>query len=138
MRTILLLFTIVFIASCGDNQAEEVQPENLIPQEEFSLVMTDIQLMEATFNQKMFKEDEPLKLMAEFYTQIFAKHSISKEDFELSYHWYADHPEQMKQIYEVVITELSKQEEGINSATRDAESTESPFQQLEQSGAAAD
>jgi len=134
----LILISVLFLAACSEKSAEDVLPENLIPIPEFSTIMTDVQLMEATFNQKMFKEDEPLKLMAEFYTQIFAKHNISKEDFETSYHYYADRPEQMMEVYELVITELSKQEEGINSATNDAENTESPFQQLEQSGVTVD
>lgn len=91
-------------------------PENLLSIDKFSEVMTDVQIMEAAFNQKMFREDDPKAKKAEFYLQIFEKHKVSEDDFRTSYEYYADRPEDMMVVYEHVITALSKKEETVNSS----------------------
>lgn len=138
MRLLTLIALVLILFSCREKAAEDLPPSNLIPLEEFSLVMTDVQLMEATFNQKMFREDDPRVLMARFYEQIFEKHGINRAAFDSSYNYYADRPKDMMRVYELVINELSKQEEGVNSISREAEKSGMSPEQLEQGASSGD
>ena len=112
MRIILFLFTILLFSCASDNDAAiEPAPADVIPIEAFSTIMTDIHLLEAVSNQKMLRDDDPEVMTAEYYEQVFAKHSISRETVEKSYKYWVSRPDDMMVIYDQVINNLTKMEE---------------------------
>jgi hypothetical protein len=112
MKYVLLLL-VLFTLACGSSEEAPLSsppPSGILPAEKFALVMADVQLAEAVVNQKMIREDEPLVMGAVYYTQVFEKHGISKEDFQKSHAYWASRPQDMLAIYDLVITELTKME----------------------------
>ncbi len=97
----------MFVLTACNNELEEELPDGLIEKSEFILVLADVQLLEISFNQKMFKEDDPRKKMPILYEQVFAKNNITREEFDISYEWWGQHPDDMEEIYEGVIERLT-------------------------------
>ena len=123
---------IALLMACSSAESEEQAPADLISMDSFSEIMVDVQLLEATFNQKFWREDDPNRKKAEFYQQIFEKHGVSKEHFELSYEYYSQRPEEMMLVYEYVINELSQREEKISTSITDAQQNDRSPAQSEQ------
>jgi hypothetical protein len=42
-----------------------------------------------------------------YYDELFEKEGVTKEQFEATFRYYSARPEQMKLIYEEIVTELS-------------------------------
>jgi len=106
-------FLLLLALACGSPEKEPLSvapPSDILPAEKFALVLADVQLAEAVMNQKMIREDDPLVMGAVYYTQVFEKHGISKEDFQKSHAYWAARPQDMLAIYDLVITELTKME----------------------------
>jgi len=100
-----LLFLLIMI-SCSTAE-EETIPENILRPEKFTAVMIDVQITEGMRAQGIdivFKGDSTIGP----YEQIFDKHTITKEVFEVSYDYYLERPGQMELIYEQVLDSLSK------------------------------
>lgn len=119
----------LLILGCSSSEEELSAPKNLIPLDTFQVMMVDVQLLEASFNQKFFREDDPRIKKAEFYKQIFEKYNVSEASFDSSYHFYADQPEKMMIVYEYIITELSQREEKVNSSSRPSEKNDTSPEQ---------
>lgn len=120
MKYLFLTALILFNSCSGAQEDEAIVPPELIPLEQFAAVMTDVQLLEATFNQKMVREDDPVLKMAEYYDQVFTKHGVEKDQFQTSYSYWSSRPQDMMKVYELMIDELTRQEGKINSINREA------------------
>ena len=70
-----------------------------------SAILTDIHLAEAEIN--LGVSDSTSKEKNNF-EKIFKKHSITKQQYDVSLTFYIDHPELLDKIYEDVLNELSK------------------------------
>lgn len=103
---ILLLF-ILFIFACSNSNKE---PENLIPHKEMSYILKDMVLLEATYNTKLIRIKNKKELMKSFGSEILTKHSITKEEFDISYEYYVKNSEEFEEILELVFEELNKME----------------------------
>jgi hypothetical protein len=110
-RRILLGFTsliLLFIVSCAPKEEKELQPPpGAIPQEKFTSVMLDIQLIEGMKVHKLGPRVDRGIDMSSLYSEIFEKHKITREEFELTYGFYRSHPDKMEVIYEAVLDSLT-------------------------------
>lgn len=77
----------------------------VLNQEKMIDVLLDIHRTEACFSiaHRRANADE----QAQYYNYIFEKHGITKEQFEASLQWYAEHPREWRMLYD----ELSKKSE---------------------------
>lgn len=103
-----MVISLVFvIAGCSDTPEP---PADLLPRETFVDVLTDVQIIEAVFNQNIIRTDEPKLRIARYYSETFEKHGVKKEDFTRTYIWYYGHPEQMMLVYDDVMARLSQRQ----------------------------
>ncbi|GAB4132413.1 MAG: hypothetical protein Fur0041_03690 [Bacteroidia bacterium] len=117
----------VLLISCAEEPVQtEKKPENLIPEEKMVKVLAEVHLLEAAIGLKspqprsrVFgridtaqqhlplaeEQGDPLK-----YYDIFKKLGVTRGQYDASMKWYAAHPEELNQIYDKVIEELTKQQ----------------------------
>ena len=119
-------FSIIFISllltGCYSNQSTEVD----IPEEDppigfdtMSDILVDMHLAQSSIKQMQVKRKD-IEGKAELYhSLIFKKHGVSKEDFELSMEYYNYRSEELKLLYEEVITKLSLMDSEIKSLQKD-------------------
>jgi hypothetical protein len=104
MRTwaICLLF-----AACTSGAVED----DLLPRDRFREVLLEAQLIEARMNRELVAQPEGEVPTAKYYEELFTKEGVTKEQFQRTFDHYADRPEELKAIYEEIITELSQRKD---------------------------
>lgn len=109
MRLTVAFILLMLLGCAGDTPAEK--PDDVMDHDTFVIVMTDVQLLEATARKKLIRDGDPKERTAQFYKQLFDKHEISEEEFKRSYLWWNSQPELMVEVYETVLENLSRLEE---------------------------
>ena len=104
----IILFTLF---AC--NEAVETIPDNVLSKEDMVSVMVDVQLIEAALS---INQSEEAKETAYYnYDSVLKQHNLSKEKFDESFKYYSEHPELMEQIYEEMLSELSKRQAEVEN-----------------------
>lgn len=104
-RLLPLLFV---LAACS---TAEAPPADVLERAKFKQVLLGAQLVEARLNQEMVIEhrtDNPVEV---YYTELFKKEGVTREQFEHTYRFYTEHPAELKVIYEELIVELDSLKE---------------------------
>jgi len=103
---ILLLFILVGTSCSNENKLEE----KLIPKEKMALILTDLMLLEATYNMQLVRLEDKDERMLKYSDEILDHHNVSRESFDYSYDYYMAHSEEFEATFELVFEELSKLE----------------------------
>lgn len=101
-----LAFAFLF-ASCGETSVEET-PDGLLDRDKFTEVMVDVQLAEGMKVHKLGPMREKSPDMEAMYANLFQKHKIDQNEFDITYDYYKARPDEMELIYEQVLDSLSK------------------------------
>ena len=103
--SLVLLCCITMMWSC--TQSESKPPAQLIPEEKFVDLLTDVRLLEASYGVRVGRPDTIGKYMDTYYKMLFDKHGVVKEQFTQSYAYYlADH-ERMLLMEDKVLEKLT-------------------------------
>jgi hypothetical protein len=119
MRAKLLFFIvgclIVFCSSNCTSKNEFIdieKPENLLSEEKFTQVLSDIVLLESVAINNSPARETAHKQVLKSCGPIFKKHHVSKKNYEESFTYYAHDKEKMEEIYAEILenynVELSK------------------------------
>ena len=108
---VFILFCI-FTICCTPPQAP---PDGLITRDKFVKVLTDIQLLEATYVQKYSGIINTDSIMIPRYKGVFEKHEIETEAFERSFNYYMTDEDVINGIYDEVISNLGAMSDKINA-----------------------
>jgi hypothetical protein len=106
MRT--LLPTLLLLAACG---AAEAPPDDLLDRATFTRVLLEAQLVEARLNHELVigkRGDSPVE---RYYEELFRQEGVAREDFERTFDWYTGHPEELRAVYQQVLTSLDSLKE---------------------------
>jgi hypothetical protein len=109
----LLIFSLA-IASC--KKPEVKVPANVLKKEQMVPILADVHIAQAAavMNQVSDSTRYPLPDMLKY---IFKIHHTTKAQYDSSISFYTQHPEIMKEIYDSVITELSKKQGEVQGTT---------------------
>ena len=106
---LFLLPVFILMVSCSSNK-NKATPENLLSKENMVSVMMDIQLADATINLSNYGQGNYPNDKQKLLTAIYAQHKVTKKQFEESFSYYVEHPEEFQKIYDDVISGLSKKQ----------------------------
>lgn len=100
----LCLMVLFLQTSCFQNE----RPAEVLPIDSMKTLMMDLYLLEARMNMAPIPNE--LETTASYYKTIFAKHKVDSLQFAKSIDYYTARPEEMAQIYQELIEEMSKLE----------------------------
>ncbi len=110
-----LLFLIIILCSCyHDPKEPSFDMGKIIPADSMVIILTDFQLLEGAFTLKERKSIEMNKTSMVYTEEILSKHRISRDSFEESMRYYTYHIDEMDEIFEKVVINLSKLESEVN------------------------
>jgi len=116
-----LLAFFFLLLSCGRKDDAFVKPEGILSQDSMATIMTDIHLIEgAKVGRKIMGDTLTVE---NYYSKVYDKYGITKEEFEKNFAFYNRHPEKMDQIFESVIEKLNSIDVGSTANNKD-ENTE--------------
>jgi hypothetical protein len=105
-KNAFFLFLALLFFGCTDGY-EVVIPDHILSKEKMAEVMLDIHLIEATLNLNAGNVNKDA-VEGKLSFDVFKKHNISREKYEESYTFYTENPDAMKEVYDIVLKELSK------------------------------
>ncbi len=93
-RSLLYFLLLIFLSGCT------LRPWGVLSQEKMVAVLLDVHIVEATI--KTLDSNSKRIEKQEYYNTMFAKHGITKEQFDHSLEWYSRHPNRLVAIYDEV------------------------------------
>lgn len=114
LKYLILFFIFCSLVSCLTKNEFTLKdkPSNLLQEEKFIAVFSDMILLEATANQQAPNLLHTQKTMNISSPQILKKHHISKKQYMDAFEYYAEDKEKMNEIYTKILDnyniELSK------------------------------
>ena len=90
--------------------AAPLPPQGVLGREEFVRVMTEVQLIEAAADKRIYRNDNERQRLAEAYNDVWARTGVSAATFDSSYTWWWGHPEAMKGVLRDVVDALKDME----------------------------
>lgn len=100
MKALLLL---LLLAACS---TVEAPPADLLERDRFKRLVLRSHLLEARISQERVIEHRPHSDTERFYLELFKEEGVTRAQFDRTFRWYAEHPEEMRTLYEEVLTEL--------------------------------
>jgi hypothetical protein len=101
----IIFFVLLFISACSEKPVEI--PADVISKDEMAKVLTDITLAQSAYSTRL-KTDTIKYRLNDYVNQVLIRHSLEKEKFLVSLKFYSEHPKVLQQVYDSVITGLSK------------------------------
>ncbi len=115
-RHIIFCFITVFIA-CNSKEREAAVPANVLPREKMIEIMVEVNITEAALNLN-YLNDSKVRDTKE-YEDVFKRKKVSKEQYDESLKYYTEHPDDLIQMYDEVLNELSRMQAKVAGPVRD-------------------
>ena len=97
---------------CGACSTEvSAPPTDLIEREQFVHVLADVQLIEARVKHEVRVEQRTESPAKGYYEEMYTERKITAERYKVTYQWYVEHPEELKDVYEAAVVELGRRKE---------------------------
>lgn len=106
-KIIFFISTAFIISSCLEKEINI--PENVLKQNEMSSILTDIHIAQSAVNNKIVI-DSMNYIFNDYINYILKQRKIKKEDFLSSLKFYSEHPDILQEVYDSVLTSLSRME----------------------------
>jgi hypothetical protein len=106
LKTVLISFALVgffLLEACGEKK--DVKPT--IEDTKLVGILTDVRVLEGYYSVRYERVDSSKGKVAAYYNEVFAKHGVTKEQFESTMTYFASHPKEMQIIEEKVADSLS-------------------------------
>jgi hypothetical protein len=116
-RSSLLFLLLIILASCYRDNTEHVEfkKELIIPADKMEAVLTDMFLIEGAASYLTNKGKPANNKAKRYYEAVLEKHGVTEQQFEESMQYYAYHIDELDEIFEKVIINLSKLESEVQS-----------------------
>lgn len=111
MRLLILAF-LVGVLACSPT---EERPADLLPREKFTAVLLEAELLEARVNHERTIDLRTGIPVTEYYAEMFKAQGVTEEAFKRTFSWYVDHPAELKDVYNDVLTGLQQRVEVADS-----------------------
>ncbi|MEP0986895.1 DUF4296 domain-containing protein [Ekhidna sp.] len=106
MRNIFLT-ALVIVFACSDSEV----PQDLISQNKMVKVMIEIHLLEAKINNTPIDPSDSTQAVYDHYEELLFKDlGINQDQYERSFNYYVDNPNQFEKIYTAVVDTLMERE----------------------------
>jgi hypothetical protein len=122
-RLIHIILLTLLLQACYNEQSQEVtipQEEPPISVELMSEILVDMHLAQSAIKQLQSQKKDIQGFSEEYHSLILKKHGVTKEDLDKSLEYYNYRTDDLKLIYEEVITKLSLMESELKSKPQDS------------------
>lgn len=110
---VLLLGLTLWLTGCGSGDETVKKPP--VDDKTITDMLVDMHLLEARADELKARPDSIAFLMEAEYDKLYKEYGVSEEDFQQTFEFYQQRPEQMDELYQGVIDKLVKKEVEIKS-----------------------
>ena len=106
---LLLLSTLLGLASCRTQAEEPVRPDWLLPEDSMVMILTDVHLAEGARSGTRVLGDS-LHRPSDYYKKVYEKYGIDAAQYDSIFSWYSAHAPLMNELYAHVLERLNRLE----------------------------
>lgn len=88
-------------------------PIGIAGKKEMTAILVDVHLTEAAVGQKYSYNDNATKRA--YFESVFEKHGITRDDFNASLEWYAQHPRLLTEVYADVVKKIEDKRDAVDN-----------------------
>ena len=107
MRLFFFIALVLIGFSCEQKRVVIERPTQLIPQDSFVLILTDLMVLESHIQGKYVQLNAYAEIMSQSGDSLMKKYQINYERFKQSVLYYGQLPQRMDSIYTEVIDTLN-------------------------------
>ncbi len=100
------VYALVFVLAVACTPQDD-DPDDILDREQFKELLLQAQLIEARVNHELIVEHISQVPTQQYYNELFDREGVSEEQFTATFKYYTARPEELKVIYEEIITELT-------------------------------
>ena len=106
---ILLFTSVILTVGCNSNDdfLPSKEPKNLLSEDKFIAVFSDMILLESTAMQDSPNINHTHKMMNVASPEVLKKHHVSKKEYAESFEYYAQDKEKMEEIYTKILDDYN-------------------------------
>ncbi|UCG28010.1 MAG: DUF4296 domain-containing protein [Bacteroidales bacterium] len=116
LRWVILFFIISGIACL--HQKSKIPRSEIIPENSLIPILVEMHLADGLMNSSQIRQMYPGRDSISNYQDILQKYGYEKETFDRTIRYYSDQPDDLDDLYENVISELTKLESEIQKTGR--------------------
>lgn len=112
MKKLVYLVLVFFVYACGSNESssEDQLLDGVLPIEDFTDLMTDVQLLEGHLNTNRVNQVFVMDSSKNYYKEIFNRYNITEEEYKLNLKYYTARPKVLEEVYKKIEERLVIQE----------------------------
>lgn len=119
MRSIRwFVLLVICLGMACQHPKERVKKTEIIPKENLVPVLAEIHLADALLQMSEVRQNYPGRDSISNYQDILKKHGYTKEMFDRTIEFYENDPDELNDLYEEVVSELTQLQSEINQRTR--------------------
>lgn len=107
LRRAGLLCGMLFVLSFAACKAEPEASQDVLERDRFKELLLQAQLIEARVNHELIIDHISQVPTDRYYAELFERQGVTAEQFTTTFAYYTARPEELKAIYEEIITELT-------------------------------
>ena len=101
------LTVLVIVMSCTPDE----RPPNLIERDKMASLLVKIHVLEAKIKDASITPKDSIQLIYDHYEKLlFEDFDVTQEQYEISFDYYAGHPDEFEKIYRSVVDSLLQKE----------------------------
>jgi hypothetical protein len=109
MRKIAAIALLLSVFSSCTYMGDE-KPKNVLSKDTMAVVLADVHMAEALLFVRNIYGDQGNQTVGSHYEYIYKIHHITRQQWEISYKYYSEHPAELSKIYDEVLNILNKKE----------------------------
>lgn len=105
LRVSVVICLLLF--ACSEEKKAGI-PSHILPKQKMADVMLEVHLLEAAMSLNTYRTDMVTNGNPTPTFDVFDKNKITKDQYNKSFEYYAQHPELLNEVYQLVLENLSK------------------------------
>lgn len=118
IRKATFLFICLLLFACSEEKKTDI-PSSILPKQKMADVMLDIHLLEAAMSLNTYRPDMVRSGDPATTFDVFDKNKITKDQYNESFEYYAQHPELLNEVYQLMLENLSKMQAEVMNKKED-------------------
>lgn len=109
----------ISVSMACHHSGEKIKKTEIIPREHIVPILVEIHLADALLQMPIVRQNYPGRDSISNYQDILKKHGYSKEMFDRTIEHYENDPDELNDLYEEVVSELTQLQSEIGQRTRE-------------------
>ena len=110
MKTKILIICYILLLSCTK---ETKVPDDVLPKSKMVPLLIDIYIGESRVNNMRLSRDSSMAIFGVYEGELFKQHEVTDSVYRRSMSYYYSHPDQLEDIYAVVLDSLNLREQRL-------------------------